>query len=328
MTVEDGIESEEVAVRRSETHQALRNNEKLDDVLHVVLVVSNPCEYKRRWILAKECERRLLRCNDITVYMVELVYGDQVHRVTKYGNPRHLRLRTTTAPLWHKENMVNIGVRRLLPPKWKAMAWVDADIDFENHRWADDALRLLNGYKDVVQLFSHAMDMDRAENTMQVFHGFGFQHETGKPYCSKGVNYFHPGFAWAITRPAYERLGGLFELGILGAGDNQMALALLGSHKSINSSCDPGYTAEVKALVARSRDLRLGYVPGVIRHFFHGSKKNRKYSERWQILVKHRYDPGAHITVNADGLLVPTDRCPPRLLTDILEYFRERKEDD
>ena len=31
---------------------------------------------------------------------------------------------------------------------------------------------------------------------------------------SKGINYWHPGYAWACTRKAYEKMGGLYELSV------------------------------------------------------------------------------------------------------------------
>ena len=76
------------------------------------------------------------------------------------------------------------------------------------------------------------------------------------------------------------------------------------------------------------KNLRLGYVPGVIRHYFHGTKKNRKYSERWQILVKHQYSPYKHLILDVNGILQPSPECPPELIPDILNYFKERNEDD
>ena len=39
----------------------------------------------------------------------------------------------------------------------------------------------------------------------------------------------------------------------------------------------------------KTNKLRFGYVPGLIRHHYHGSKKNRNYTERWKILIKHMY---------------------------------------
>jgi hypothetical protein len=66
----------------------------------------------------------------------------------------------------------------------------------------------------------------------------------------------------------------------------------------------------------------------VIRHHFHGSKANRKYTERWEILIRHGYDPIRHVKKNADGLLVPTPECPQEFLDEIFHYFEERKEDE
>lgn len=223
--------------------------------------------------------------------------------------------------------MINLGTQ-LLPSTWKAMAWVDADVEFEQPNWASDALKVLNGHRDVVQLFSHAVDMDKDLNAMNIFPSFGFQYCKNSSY-GVGMNMWHPGYAWACTRRAYDRMGGLYEDSILGSGDHNMSFAFLGqSEKSINCNVSQGYKDSLALFQQRAANLRLGYVPGVIRHYFHGQKKNRKYNERWQILLDNQYDPFAHITKNKDGLLVPTPDCPPQLLTSILEYFLERNEDE
>ena len=59
-----------------------------------------------------------------------------------------------------------------------------------------------------------------------------------------------------------------------------------------------------------------------------GIYPNRKYTERWQILVKHSYNPLTHITKDENGLLIPTKECPAELLEDIMNYFKERNEDE
>jgi hypothetical protein len=170
--------------------------------------------------------------------------------------------------------------------------------------------------------------MDAKENTMTMFSGFGYKYEMGKPYCGSGANFWHPGFAWAMTRRAYETLGGLFDLSVLGSGDHQMALAFIGEPNSINVKCSQGYKDAVVKFVNRAKNIRLGYTPGVIKHYYHGSKTNRRYHERWQILTKHQYDPEVHVSYDKNGLLVPTAECPVGMLEEILEYFKERKEDD
>lgn len=327
MTVIDGIESEELKNRKKEIQLAITNNERIENKLNVIMVISNPCEYRRRWYLAERFIEHMLDNDDVELYIVELAYNNQEYHLTKPDNPKHLQLRAEV-PLWHKENLIDIGVKKLLPPEWKAFAWIDADIEFENPYWADYTLRILNGCKDIVQIFSHCLDLDSQENTMRMFHGFGYQYETGKKYCLSGINFWHCGYGFAYTRKTYEKLGGIFKYGILGAGDHHMAQALIGISSCIHPQTSDGYKKKVNELVKRSRNLRIGYVPTVIKHYYHGSKKNRRYNDRWQILVKYQYDPHIHVKENENGILVPTEECPQGLLDDIMQYFRERKEDE
>ena len=76
---------------------------------------------------------------------------------------------------------------------------------------------------------------------------------------------------------------------------------------------------------SRVRGLRLGYTPGVIRHYFHGSKQNRRYTERWKILIQHAYSPITHVRYE-DGFMVAN--ISQSFADDILNYFKERREDD
>jgi hypothetical protein len=108
-----------------------------------------------------------------------------------------------------------------------------------------------------------------------------------------------------------------------------MALSLIKNGlKSINENSTDDYKQSVLDFQERVKTIRLGYVPGVIRHFFHGSKKNRKYGERWQILLKYNFSPSLHITNNQYGVLEPTKECPKELLDEILDYFKQRNEDE
>jgi len=327
MTIINDIKTEEVKSRSSEIRLAILNNDKLEEKLNVIMVLSNPCEYKRRWYLAQKFIKHMDDFDDVNLFIVEMAYKDQDFKITENNNPKHLQIRTKI-PLWHKENMINLGVKYLLPENWKAFAWIDADLQFESANWASDTLKILNGSKDIVQLFSHCIDMDMNDDTMSVFSSFGYQYEIGKKYSNSGLDFWHPGFAWAITRKAYEKIGGLFEYGILGAGDHHMALALLGNSKSINDNVHIEYKLLLKNLVKNMNNLRLGYTPNLIKHNFHGSKKNRKYKERWQILVKYQYNPLVHIKKDEIGILVPTENCPKELLKDIESYFSERNEDE
>jgi len=329
MTVINGIEIDHIQYVKNEIKEAIVNNDPIEDKLHVIAVVSNPCMFAKRYILMKEFINRIeLEETNVNLYIVELAYKDQKFIITDKNNKNHLQLRTET-PIWHKENMINLGVKYLLPPTWKAFAWIDADIEFENNTWALDTLKILNGCRDIVQLFTHAVDMDSQKLAMRVFNSGGYMVEKHYPYINQGPNQWHPGFAWAITRKAYEKIGGLYEVAILGSGDNIMMMSLIGNVlKSISPESTDDYKQSVLDFQKKMQTLRFGYTPGVIRHHFHGSKQNRKYYERWMILVKDNYGPTTHVQKDKVGLLVPTDQFSQELKDEIYAYFFERNEDE
>ena len=329
MTIINGIEIDDIDYKVNDIKYAISNNTPIEDKLHVIIVISNPCQFARRYILCKEFIKRFEEEEDhVHLYVVEMIYPNQKFIITEKKNKRHLQLKTDT-PIWHKENMINLGVQKLLPKSWKAFAWIDADIEFENSTWASDTLKILNGSKDIVQIFSHAIDMDREKNTLNIFNGFGYSFSKQKMYTAKGKDYWHPGFAWAITRKAYEKIGGLFDKGVLGSGDNMMAFSLISRvEKTLTMDYHEDYKNSILEFQEKTKKLRLGYVPGVIRHHYHGTKENRKYTERWQILIQHQFSPCDHVSYDSNGILVPTKVFPEEFKKDILNYFQERKEDD
>jgi len=329
MTVINNIEIDNINYKRNIIKDAIINNDPIEDKLNVIMVVSNPCQFARRYILAKQFIKRMeMEENNIRLFIVELIYPNQKYYLTKSNNKNHLQLKTTI-PIWHKENMINLGVKYLLPKDWKAVAWIDADIEFENTTWALDTLKVLNGTKDIVQLFSHCVDMNYNYDALNIFSSFGYKFTKNENYSSSGVNYWHPGFAWACTRKAFEKMGGLYENAILGSGDHIMAYSLINKGlKSIHYESTDDYKQTIIDFGNRVKNLRLGYVPGVIRHHFHGLKINRKYKERWLILMNNNYAPTLHLTKDEIGVLIPSVDCPDNMLDEIYEYFHQRNEDD
>ena len=124
-------------------------------------------------------------------------------------------------------------------------------------------------------------------------------------------------------------MGGLYDRGILGAGDNIVAMCLIGKgNKSVYADGTDEYRQSITEYEKKVSKLRVGYVPGVIRHHYHGAKKNRKYMERWDVLIKHQYNPYIHVMKNNYGILIPTTNCSKEFLDDIMNYFVERNEDE
>ena len=328
MTVINGIEIDNIDYKINDIKYAIQNNDPIEDKLNVIVVISNPCLYAKRYILLKEFVKRIEEEEtNVCLFVIELIYENQQYIVTDKNNKTHLQIKCST-PLWHKENMVNLGVSKLLPANYKAFAWIDADIEFENTSWAVDTLKILNGSKDVVQLFSHCVDMNHDQTNLNIFNGFGYSFCKNKKYTTRGLDYWHPGYAWAITRMAYEKIGGLYDKGLLGSGDNIMALSFINKTSVMtNTNYTEDYNNSILKYQKKAKGLRLGYTPGVIRHYYHGSKKNRNYVERWQLLIKHKYSPSEDISYSSGGVLVPTVKFTSDFRNDILSYFKERKED-
>jgi hypothetical protein len=329
MTIINGIEIDNIDYKLNEIKYAIKNNDPIEEKLNVIIVISNPCQYATRYILCKEFIKRIEEEEEnVNLYIVELIYPKQKFIITNKNNKNHLQIKTQT-PIWHKENMINLGVKNLLPKSWKAFAWIDADIEFENPDWALDTLKILNGCKDIVQPWSHAVDMDYDKLNLNIFNGFGYSFSKQNSYTIKGKNYWHPGFAWAITRKAYEKIGGLYDKGVLGSGDNMMSLSFINKvENTMKIDYSEDYKNSIYEFQKKAKNIRLGYVPGVIRHYYHGSKKDRNYTNRWEILIKHNFSPTEHLRYDNNGILIPSENFSEEFKKDILNYFKERKEDD
>ena len=70
----------------------------------------------------------------------------------------------------------------------------------------------------------------------------------------------------------------------------------------------------------------IGYVPGLLLHYWHGAKRDRKYVDRWQILTRNKFDPAEDLIRDAQGLWQLSGN-KPQLRDDIRDYFSQRNED-
>lgn len=298
--------------------------------LHVIAVCSNPVRFKSRYKLFKDFHTRMQDDHGIDPYVVELGYGKRAFEVSQTDHPRHIQLRTTHE-LWHKENMINIAMQQIAidNPNYWGVVWIDADIQFINRTWLQETYHQLQHY-DFVQCFDTAIDLGPDNETLEVHRGFVWCYDQCLPFGNAYSPFWHPGYCWAARREAIDKLGGLLEHGILGAGDHHMALALIGKAKwSLPGKIHPNYTKMVMDWEENAETYikrNIGYVKGTILHHYHGPKAARKYVERWDILVKHKYDPTKDVKYDTQGILQLSDQ-KIGLRDDIRKYFRQRKED-
>jgi hypothetical protein len=319
-------------------------------VLDVVAVVSNPCRYRSRYDLYRAFERHMQE-SGVRLTTVEMAFGERPWEITSPDNPRHLQVRTNYE-LWHKENLINLGVQRL-PRDWKYVAWIDADVLFVRPDWVQETLHQLQHHA-IIQPFSHAADLKSSYTIADWYFGdslkpasWGFCHQNGvlmantdlrKSLAQDKMNvesgyeiashYWHPGFAWACRREAWEALGGLIDFSILGAADYLMASALTG-HLTLSDWMSPGYVEPIRAWETRARKYirgDVGYVDGLLLHHWHGPKAKRGYRDRWRIFRDNGFDPGHDLKRDWQGLWQLTERSTG-LRDDVRAYFRQRDED-
>ena len=291
-------------------------------VLYVISVISNPLTFDRRYELFNEFKERMDHEKDIKLITIELQNGNR-----PFVTDSNIKLRTKSI-VWHKENLINIAVQHL-PDDWEYMAWIDSDIEFQNKNWVKDTIEALQIYK-IVQLFSHAIDLGPKKETLHVHIGFCYQYVNGEVWKSPKYGCWHPGYAWAITKSAYNAIGGLMEFPILGSADNHMALAFIGLiDKSLNSKLHENYKMLANIFQDRCEKhikRNIGFVSGTILHFYHGDKADRRYQDRWLILINNQFDPLRDIKKDCKNLWVLEDD-KIKLRDDIIDYFRRRNED-
>lgn len=296
-------------------------------MLYVIAPVFNPIKYKSRIRLYSDFEK-YIKCSGATLYTIEAAYRDGPFEVTQPDNPNHIQVRIKHI-LWHKERMINLAINRL-PLGWSKVAWIDPDIIFTRPDWVEETLNQLDIHP-VIQMFTRAHDLSPQNCIYKSHTGLIYAYKndllTGS---SKNYSEWHPGFAWAARKDALDDLGCLFDRAILGAGDRHFSCAMLGF---VEKSYQEGLSKEYKELlnVYQNNALKyvknnVGYLDTDLLHYWHGKKADRKYKDRWQILIKHQYDPNLDIKTDTSGMY-QFNGDKEELRRDIIHYFKGRSED-
>ena len=329
-------------------------------VLHIVVPYSNCFRWRTRRELVNDCIRHLRQMANVDLHVVELAYGDRPFEVTG-GHVNDVQLRTASE-LWHKEQLINIGVSRF-PADWKYGAYVDGDFHFTRHDLAIEAIHQLQHY-DFAQLFSSYADLSgetygTGHRPLRINNGFAYnyiqngyrlpegyanggwrQAAAGDSYGSEydsatlagaklGVG--ATGGAWAWRRSAFDAVGGMLDVCALGHGDWFMTFGLVGEDAP-DMHVD-GYTADYRNTVAAWQrnaaklNKNIGYVDCFATHHFHGAKSRRGYSSRDTLLVKNQFSPTTDLKKDWQGVYALSGN-KPAMRDDFRRYFISRSEDD
>ena len=300
--------------------------------LHVACAYSNPLRWRTRRVLMNDFRQHMSSSANVALHAGELAYGDRPFEVTG-DDPLDVQLRTVHE-LWHKENILNTVIQRF-PADWKYGAIIDADFHMTRRDWALEAIQQLQHY-DFVQLFTTYADLSADHRPYRVMPSFAWKHLNGGQgsgsygaYGSSGPG--ATGGAWAFRRSAFEAVGGLLDVCILGSADWHMAFGLAGKANTAPeiTRCSPPYIQAVHGWQERAAVLKqnIGYVSNHAIHHFHGSKVFRAYGERWKILRENDYNPATDIVRDWQGIWQLAGN-KPKLRDEIRGYFRARNEDD
>jgi hypothetical protein len=184
----------------------------------------------------------------------------------------------------------------------------------------------------IVQLFQTCCSLGPEGEVIQTDKGFAYQHATSGQAFNKGYRYgfWHPGYAWACSRRAYDAMGGLVDWNLLGSGDHHMALAWIGQ---VDQSYPGTMHGDFKGRLldyqerCRAAALRMSYIKGTVLHHWHGRTVDRKYVERWQVLIRHQYNPSNDIARNMKNGLYYLTTAGKRMVPDFRLYYKGRDED-
>jgi len=291
--------------------------------LYVILPYFNFCGFKRRRDLFIQFVERYAKTPGLRLVVVEAMgpaaLGPlQVHE--------HIRL-TSDSRVWLKENLINLGVKAL-PKDWKYVAWIDADLEFLNRDWVQETIRGLQR-ADVIQLWRTAVNLGPHGEAIKVDKSFAYMFVgSGTDWVATDkYGFWHPGYAWACTRAAFQKMGGLPDWAILGSGDRHLAMSLAGlGQTSCPGTIHENYKIMLKLYEKSLKNFKVSWVDGTIIHYWHGSFTDRKYRERWDILVKNSFDPFEDIGYTDEGLVQLTQKGR-RFEKYLDDYFMGRRED-
>ncbi|MEM9188357.1 MAG: hypothetical protein AAGF12_04240 [Myxococcota bacterium] len=280
-----------------------------------------------------------LRAAGLPLLTVELAFDDGRFELQKGDAERLLQLRCHDV-LWHKERLLNVGLEAL-PAECDKVVWLDCDILFEEPAWVEQTVSLLERFV-MVQPFSMTVRLKPEETSVDVsdlpvgnaehelLHSFGFGwHARGPASIDRYLDHGHSGYAWAGRR-AVLRKHGFYDANVLGNADLNMAHAMGGGYESIRSErlsikAQRHLERWAEAFHAEVRGS-IGYVPGLLRHLWHGNKSDRLYDRRLTILVEEDYDPAEDLAIDEQGVYRwATDK--PRLHRWCEDYFALRRED-
>lgn len=301
--------------------------------LGIVTSYFNPCGFRVR---AANFERFVepILAAEIPLVIVEGCFdGADSALPSRYGS---LKVPARDV-MWQKERLLDLGAA-WLPGECTKVAWLDADVLFDDEGWAVETSRRLDAAA-VVQPFATAVRLSRGalaptegDDRFESFASV-FVHRPEELLHGKYDPHGHTGFAWAARRDLLAHHG-LYDAAIGGSADHMMAHAFAGdlSSRCLGRMLGHGgrHRAWFRRWAARVHEdvgARLTYTPGRLLHLWHGTIENRRYAQRNRELQQLAFDPREDIRISSTGCWEWASE-KPELHRWARRYFEERREDE
>lgn len=259
---------------------------------------------------------RQMRRDGVDVFGVEAFAGRE-NMTRGFQGWKQVPINPATQMLWQKEAAINLAAKNL-DKKYTAVAWVDADVWFQNPNWVKDTLEALKT-QDVVQMFANC-HWTRPDGTIEMS-----RPSVGKTRLNQDWK-SHPGFAWAMKRELWDKAGGLYPYALSGGGDTIMTLAFQNSPMWPHALKHLGAVrAPFEQWAAHFKGAKLGFVQGQLFHEWHGTRKDRDYVGRCERVSC--VDVTQHLRLASNGLLEWTSTADPNLVRAVKDYFIQKNDD-
>lgn len=335
-----------VAASRREAIRVIRptppplQGQSLPGRLWALTTYFNPAGYASKMSNYQQFREGLQRAQ-VPLLTVELAFDQEDFQLQPHHADLLMQVRGADV-LWQKERLLNLGLDRL-PKECDKVAWLDADVLFQRHDWADRVGELLEQHP-VVQPYSLSVRLRAGETGCdtdglpvgsaehEVLHSIAYGVWARGPGClSKYYEHGHTGYAWAARRSLLQKHR-FYEANILGNADLNMAQAMFAGadrlHLERLSQKAQQHLADWARRLYADVQGSVAHLDGWLYHLWHGNKEDRLYDRRLQVLVEQDYDPVNDLRIDPTSGAFRWNSGKPELQRWCRDYFSARREDD
>lgn len=215
---------------------------------------------------------------------------------------------------WQKEAIISRAIQEL-PAAYDSACWLDADLIFQNPDWYAQTCQMLSDFP-VVQMFEKIVYLGPDDAPLHYNHGTASSPDR--------LSFNAPGGAIACRRELLTN--GIYDRHPLGGNDEIFMDACLGRGLQFYQPLNPPFREHVRNWCESFGQHDVGFVPGMVKHLWHGDRQYRQYRTRDQLLVSHDFNPATDVRIGDNGLLEwASDK--PALHAAVRDFFAARKED-